>query len=483
MTRNRRPFLTTLVLAVALATIPPAAAALAAPPPIAQGMCSLLTPAEISAAFPKGDWQVADDGETTSECYLHNGRFDQAAQSVLVKIVPSDPSSADGFFTDLRAGNADAVDVEIAGVPGVYVPFSEGASFYVRAGEDWWFTIETGDRAAKLQQKLRSLAAIVAGRLGVGTSAASPDPTVPGTPAGVQLCEVVTLEEVAHAMGEPLTATTDAPDDCVLAGDPATGATTSLTLAYRVGDALATTTLEDLARQTFPDAPEGAVLGVLTLFPAVETTDAGLTRASAQLLPDPQTWISVSAETPATVDAAAAVVTLSEAVLDHLGMATGETLVPDPGTDASPAPSGDLVSRFPTAIDGSPVTVQLDQPLVVMNLPAALQKKLQKALKAQGVSLDDARIAAGGPADGRSAIVAIQVTGADSRTLGPVLVQAIGGKKLKRLPSPAIVGTREAFLIEDSSGTIGYAHPSGDVLWMVFGETETGIALAFAALP
>ena len=111
------------------------------------------------------------------------------------------------------------------------------------------------------------------------------------------------------------------------------------------------------------------------------------------------------------------------------------------------------------------------------------QKKLVKALRAQGVSLDDATIAAGGPADGSAGIVAIRVPGADIRKLGPVLVQAIGGRMLKGEPSPAVVGAREAFLIQDSGGTTGYAHPSGDVLWMVFGQTETGIAIAFAALP
>ena len=64
-----------------------------------------------------------------------------------------------------------------------------------------------------------------------------------------------------------------------------------------------------------------------------------------------------------------------------------------------------------------------------------------------------------------------------------MLVQAIGGRKLKGEPSPAVVGAREAFLVQDSGGTTGYAHPSGDVLWMVFGPTDTGIAIAFAALP
>lgn len=120
---------------------------------------------------------------------------------------------------------------------------------------------------------------------------------------------LLTADEVARALGAPLTATEMSPEACLYAGDMAAGSFTGMSpILARGADAAGA--LEQLrARAT--GATDLEVAGAPALQTAPETLSSGLIRSATAVQPDPATAFLMSADAPSSVDVAAAVVGLA----------------------------------------------------------------------------------------------------------------------------------------------------------------------------
>ena len=272
-------------------------------------VCSLLTIKEISQALGGRKWQIAADGDTPTQCYLHNGLFDRKSKALSVRLELGDEALWEDFRQNFVSSYPETEELEIEGFPVIY----EGGSLNAWLGPTAWLTITVISEARKDDAKAKDLAKLAIGRLAADVST----PAEPELPTG-DLCSIVTAEDVSAAMGETLTVLESAPDACVFMGDVAAGSLTGLTLNFVAGDPLAPMAPADEIRLAFPEAVEIEVAGVPALQPAAESGSPGWMQAQLIVLPDEASVLFLTATTPESVDPAAALVTIAETAIPGL---------------------------------------------------------------------------------------------------------------------------------------------------------------------
>jgi hypothetical protein len=277
-------------------------------------VCSLITIDEIAQAFGGKKWQLAEDGDAPTQCYLHNGLFDRKSKALSIRL-----ESGDEFlWEDFRQGFIDSYpeteELEMEGFPVIY----EGGSLNAWLGPDAWLTVTVITDARKDEAKVKDLAEIMVGRLASNLST----PAEPVESTG--LCTVVTVEQVSAAIGETLSVIEDTPDACAFAGDMATGSLTGLVINLATGDPMVASALLDELRAAFPEAAEIEVAGVPALQPEATPGAPGWLQSQLIVLPDEGTVLFLTATTPEAVDTAAALVTIAEAALTGLATMTSE---------------------------------------------------------------------------------------------------------------------------------------------------------------
>ena len=262
----------------------------------------------------------------------------------------------------------------------------------------------------------------------------------------------------------------DRPDTCAYSGAASGDADTGLTAKVVLGAPEVGSNI-DTARATYPDAVEVVVAGVPALQTATETPKTGWQRSALHVFPDAATWLTLEASAPEAVDVTAALNHLAELAVPRLA-----AVLAPPSGSPSPAPSSDgrtgLDALFPTAIGGSPMTVQpatLGGFLSADPAKAAALKKLTKSLKSVGMTISDVPVAVGQTDAQTAAIIAIQVTGADITPFVAPLMELLDLRKSSTQATPDEVAGKDVTVAEGSGGT-AYVYPKDDILWIAFAQ-------------
>ena len=435
----------------------------------ADGLCALLTAKEVAAAVGEKMAVVTNDSTFCSYGATKSGAG--TPTTVTIARNPGVPDEGP-LIEQARASIDGAVDVEVAGVPALFVP-AEDLGGVLEASLDLFPDVTTwlelvADVPTKVDARaaLTDLAAIALSRLGAGASPA-PD----ASPANASLCAMLTTAEVSAELGGlPLSVVDDRPDTCAYSGEASGDADTVLTAKVVLGAPEVGSNI-DTARATYPDAVEIVVAGVPALQTATETPKTGWTRSALHVFPDAATRLTLEASAPESVDVTMALNHLAELAVPRLA-----AIMAPPSGSPSPAPSSDgrtgLDALFPTDIGGSPVAVQpatLGGFLSADPAKAAAIKSLTKSLKAQGMKVQDVPVDVGQTDAQTAAIIAIQVTGADITPFVAPLTVLLDLKKSATQPTQDVVVGKSVTAFEGSGGT-AYVYPKDDVLWVAFAQ-------------
>lgn len=147
----------------------------------------------------------------------------------------------------------------------------------------------------------------------VDVAAAQTPSPVPAITAPLSLCSILTVDEVSVELGEPVTIVEDTPDTCVFAG--VSGSLSGLAASREHADPLATESLIDRVRATFPTAMDVVIEGL----PALATTSAPMTTGWVQaqmiVFSDPTTMLFLTVVVPEGMDPAAVLMGLAARAL------------------------------------------------------------------------------------------------------------------------------------------------------------------------
>ncbi len=299
-------------------------------------------------------------------------------------------------------------------------------------------------------------------------------------------CELWTVDEVSAALGggeftiEP--ASSGAPVCGYLGTKKAGDLTQALSVGLTFGDA-STGPLDDLIRQNYADSKEldfGGVVAIPgTTYPGAGKAK-GWSKSTLFVLPDPMILLALQATAPKGVDAAAALVSLTELAAPRIATIGPPTAVPSPAVvptaSGTPTPSGEvrtgLAALFPTEVGNNPVTIDIEMTgkeflAQVINF-RPMEQKVTKALKQHGKKTGDLSFVSGGTKSG-SLIVALQVKDAAIKPFVKVLLESLAMERTGQAVPPEDVAGKNAFEINGGFlfGSQGYAYPKDDVLWFV----------------
>lgn len=457
------------------------------------GLCRLLTATEVRAALGEGDWRIADDGDVRDQCYMHNGRMDQQSRAFSMRLLGSNESNQRDFRDDLLASGA--TELTVAGLPAV----QDGRDAVTVFFPDPWDMLQlspVGFDDEDVATGTRALAELAAGRYAAETGA-SPVGTAPaaspGAAASGDLCALLAAEEVTAALGAPVTLEALPPSGCLYHGGTTGPSAVGLTLAMAQG-ADADAGIEQLRSMGWPEITVG---GLPTLQAPTEEVMGGLSRSVVAIIVGPSSVLLLSADAPASVDIAAAVLGLAELAVGRLGSMPMSSAQPAPSTaPASTAPSQPaasaeartgLAALFPAEVGGRPTHIERQftgrQFLSEIVNHEPMEERVTRALRRRDRRVRDLSFVVGNTASG-SIIAAFQVEGGAIRPLVNVLLESLAMERTGDDVPPASVAGKEAFGILGGFliGGEGVAYPKDDILWLVFsfGDEQTEI---FEQLP
>jgi hypothetical protein len=242
--------------------------------------------------------------------------------------------------------------------------------------------------------------------------------------------------------------------------------------------------LLDLVRQSYPDADELDIGGVVAI-PGETYPGAGAAKgwsiSSLNLFPEPSIMVQLGAAAPKGVDGAAALVSLATLAAPRIATIQAPVAAPSPspaaGASVAPASSGEartgLAARLPADIGGNPTSIDLELtgPEFLSQIVdfKPMEQKVTRALKQRGAKVTDLSFVTGST-DAGSLIAAFQVEGAQVKPLVNVLLGSLAMERTRQTIRPEDVAGKEPFAIMGGFliGTQGLAYPKDDVLWLVF---------------
>jgi hypothetical protein len=163
---------------------------------------------------------------------------------------------------------------------------------------------------------------------------------------------------------------------------------------------------------------------------------------------------------------------------------------------ATPQPSfaqdTELNAKFPTTIDGQPVTrVQSGYYLTFLCYLGNTDQVNRFAGSIPGSNLAALSFGSGRATVGGEEITisAFRLPGGDANQIiqhfneFAVAIGADPSSISGSTQTQATIGGKAAYVFTDQDGDVSYAYPSGDTVWSVSGTTEEQAATVFAALP
>jgi hypothetical protein len=473
----RRPIVSLSLAVVFLAWAAPATPAQSAASD--EGLCRLLTVKEVRTALGKGKWQIAKDGDVPDQCYMHNGLLDRKSRAFSMRLLASNEANQRDFRDGLLSSGAR--ELTVAGFPAVQDRRDAVAIFF----PDPWDILQlspVGYDGDDVSKGIRQLAELAAARY---ASAGAPAPSTGTSTAPASACDLLTAEEVSAALGEEMTAEA-MPLACSYHGDTGGGSLTGLTMGVSRGtDAVAG--IEQIRALGWPETTVG---GLPALHAPTEEVSSGLSRSMVAVIPDDSSVLVLSADAPAEVDVAAAVLALAALAVPRLGsipLPSAAPVSPAPSPAASAAARTGLAALFPAEVGGSPTNIDREfsgqEFLAQIVNHEPMEDRVTKALRRRDRSVRDLSFVLGSTSSG-SVVAAFQVKGGAIRPFVNVLLESLAMERTGQdVPATSVAG-KEVFEVLGGFliGGQGVAYPKDDVLWIVFsfGDEQTEI---FSKLP
>lgn len=511
---RRRPTLSRLALVMSVMVV--SSTALVASVVVAQeartsvpgGMCSLWTERQVSRAMRETMAVVRDDPDAC--VWYGKATRSGSISTASVSLWGGDPTSADSFLEQARrSGPQWASEIEVAGTTAL-------ATSTRRAGQTreitmaafpdavtWMNVRVTSQRGKDARTAATRLIELGAAKLTPMTTASTTPSSIPGPsaspsiapppdaiPGHASLCELLTTDEVAAALGDaPIEVVGDHALNCVYSAETSGDADTSLIVVAALG-APATGSNLDTAKGSYPDATLISVGDAPALLLPATSRAAGHTTMSLHVFPDAATWLILDGSAVETVDLATTLPSLAALAVDRIAAAA-----PSPGPSAS-ATAGGVVGAlgtevpevlFPATIGGSPVTLQeirFDSVSGFLTTEEArAMRRIERRLEAAGRSRSDVRLAAGQPASQAAVILVVHAPDVEMAPLVASFMVLMGMSEGRGTPAADLVAGKDVTPIV-VGGAPGYAYVRGDTVWYVVVQGDDALMTEImAALP
>ncbi len=470
------------------------------------GMCSLWTPREVSRAMKETMEVVRDDPD---RCVWYGKATRSGSISTAsAGLWGGDPSSSDSFLEQARrSGQQWADEIEVAGVPALTTKLrrtGQTREITTAAFPDpvTWLNVNVTSQRGKdakaaatrlIELGVRKLAAMAT----PAPPSPSPSPSAPPTsappptalPGVASLCEVLTADEVAGALGgAPVEVVGDHPLECVYSAEASRDADTGLVVTATMG-APATGSNLETATASYPDAAPVSVGDAPALLLPATPRGVGHTTTSLHVFPDAATWLILDGSAADTVDLATTLPGLAALAVGRIGAAApSPTPAPSGGEGvADPLATEGAGALLPATIGGSPVTFQ-ELPFdsvsgFLSSEGTRALRRIERRLEAGGRSRADVLIAVGQPASQDAVILAVRTPDVSISPIVESFMVLLGMSARDGTPPADLVAGKDVIPIS-LSGLPGYAYANGDTVWYVVVQgDETLMTEIMAALP
>jgi hypothetical protein len=465
----------------------PTALAVDARTSIPEGMCSLWTARQAGNAMGERMEVVRDDPDY---CVWYSKNDHNGSISTLsAGLWGGDPSSELPLLDQARdSGSRWTKEEVVAGVPVLMTDVHRSGKLREITAAAFpdpttWLNLNATSVIGKdVRRAVRRMVELTAPSFAAnaGPSGGVPAPSDPLPSADP--CALLTADEVAAALGEPVTAN-QMPPVCLYTGDIASGSQTSLTLGLLTGEEAASgaaqaqglgwteLTIADLpALQAPPEEPTG-----------------GRARSTLIVMMNEATVLVLSADVPETLDAAAAVRTLAELAVPRISALPTPSTAPASAAPSMPLPSGaartGLAALFPAEIGGAALEVETLTGRQFLDRFVGFKPMEDRVIK--GLQRRDRRLRdltfAQAESDHGSLILAFQVDGGRIGQHQGVLLEALSMDRIDQQVRPEDVAGKEG-VFAILSGSQGLAYPNGEVLWLVFSFGDEQVEI-FSKLP